>query len=65
MKKSGCHIVYFVDEKRVQLYSTWEEADLAMRGRPHLNKKVYSEEEARDWLRGITEKDIARATLHS
>lgn len=48
MKKSGCHIVYFVDEKRVQLYSTWEEADLAMRGRPHLNKKVYSEEEARD-----------------
>jgi len=65
MKKSGRYIVYFVEERRTQLYSTWDEADLAMRGHPHLCKKVYSEEEAKAWVGSITAKDIARARLYS
>lgn len=65
MKKKGLHAVYFVEEQRAMLYNTWEEADQAMRGRPHLNKKVYSKEEAVAWVEGITLKDIARAKLYS
>ena len=64
-RKSGFYAVYFVEESRVEIFREWDAALQAMRGHPNLNKKVYSVEEAKAWVSGISEKDIARAILYS
>lgn len=67
MKKHAVHVVCFVnddDSVQVQCFTSWSEADRAMRGRPHVNKKFYSREEAEAWLHNLTWRDYARARLY-
>ena len=64
-RKSGFYAVYFVEESRVEIFREWDTALQAMRGHPNLNKKVYSVEEAKAWVSGITQRDIVRALLYT
>ena len=64
-KKPGFYAVYFVEERRIEIFQEWDKALQAMRGHPNLNKKFYTVEDAKAWISGITQRDIARALLYA
>ena len=64
-KKYNLYVVVLAEEKRVLRFSNWEETARAIRDRPVLQHGFYTEDEAKKWLAGLTEKDFARAILYS
>ena len=67
-QKKNYYAIHFIDEKRDEIVTSWEECQRKMKGRHNMFKGFMTKEEALAWLGGITkeaeERQTAQANKH-